>query len=121
MGHELAPFLEGGGWHWGPTSDEWTCGDQGRIRFRVPLSRYAQKPRDLQVKFTGQYQIGGLSTELLVNGHSIGEHSLDDCAVDVTAHLLGSDREVDLQLLHRGKLGISSPYFSLRALDLKRL
>jgi hypothetical protein len=117
-GVDLAPLLAGSGWRASEGSDDWTCGSTGVIRFRVALSRYAQRPRDLLLTLHGNYLHGRAESEVIINGQSSGRYSVTGREITVPASALGPARELELKLLH---IDGDEARFCLRALELRRV
>jgi hypothetical protein len=120
-GESLAELLAGGGWHAAPGSGQWTCGQIGVIRFRVPLSRYAQTPRDLLLRIRGTYPHGEGTTRITLNGQPVGNGSISPLEVGVKASELGRERQLELQLEHAVAGGSMNECFRLASLELIRL
>ncbi len=116
----LTPLLAHGGWEIDPDNGYWTCGQRGLIRFRVPLSRYAQRPRDLLLRVRGSYAGACCQSEIIINGRFRGALSLIREDVSLASSELGRDREVVVELTQVPAGGPSAPQFHLRSLELLR-
>ena len=119
-GDALAAMLEGGGWQAEKEDGLWSCGRTGIIRFRVPLSRYAQRPRDLLLRIHGSYPETHSHSEVIVNGTPRGAHALNEAELDMAASELGRERELVLELSHAEPEGRATPRFRLQSLELVR-
>jgi hypothetical protein len=120
-GASLAAMLEGGGWQVAPDSGQWTCGRVGVIRFRVPLSRYAQKPRDLLLRIRGDYPHGKGTTRAILNGRPRGNGSISPLEISVKASELGRERQFELQLEHMVDVSSGEGCFRLESMELIRV
>jgi hypothetical protein len=120
-GEALLPMLEGGGWQADGNGKGWTCGQTGVIRFRVPLSRHAQQPRDLLLRLEGVYRDGCRHSQVVLNGRSLGNRSLSQGDISVPADRLGREREVELRLEHNATDSSLEALFRLHTMELVRL
>jgi hypothetical protein len=119
-GKALAPLLASGGWAFEPASGRWVCQREAVIRFRVPLSRYAQHPPDLQLRIGGHYPDDGMQSQVSINGEPRGACRLGEKEIGITAAQLGPDREIALALGHVTGEATQAWHFSLESLELQR-
>jgi hypothetical protein len=120
-GQALAPMLASGGWHLDPATGHWTCRQQGTIRFRVPLSRHAQRSPDLQLYLRGPHRGQAERCRLTINGEPKGEHRLNEAVIRVAASELGREREMVVILYHAKNGNSTTPLLHLASLELRRV